>query len=196
VPESPPVAAAVIDGDAPADEASRGDEGVAAAALPVTEGERDDGRADDGGAVAADHEPAPARDLPDVPESAAPEIAVEPPVGDPALIFADGRRRALVLRVLSDAPVTIAVAVDGTTLQPAAAVPAGADRPVPVSGIVPGRVYTVGGRHVAYWGGDDYFYLKLDSVAGVTVTLNGRAVAVPASAVGREWELTAATAGL
>lgn len=117
--------------------------------------------------------------------------AADMPAGDPTLVFADGRRRSLVLRIVGPSPLAVAVAADGTRLVPLPVPGRGAISPLPESGVESGRLYRARDRYVAYWGGDDYFYLRLDDDAGVSVTLNGASVAIPPGVVGREWELNA-----
>ncbi len=122
-------------------------------------------------------------------DDAGDEDAAALPVGDGRLVFAGGETWPLVLRVVLDARVDLAVGSDGD--REARPVP-WPDRPVygvPAEDVVPGRVYTVGGRHVAYWGAADHFLLRLSSADGVSVTLNGRPLDIPPRSVGREWVL-------
>jgi len=124
-----------------------------------------------------------------------PAKVVALPSGDPTLVFADGRRRSLVLRLVGPTPLAVAVAADGTEVEPLPA-PSPADIPdLPATGIESGRLYRAGDRYAAYWGGDDYFYVRLDRIEGVEMTLNGRVIEIPRGVVGREWELNADKAG-
>lgn len=107
--------------------------------------------------------------------------------GDPTLVFRGGRSEALVLRVLGRGPVTVSVDMYGLGSEQTVRLPAAGAPPLPATGIVPGRVYAVREGWAAYWGTgrDGSFELKLSDLAGLTVTLNGRVLHVPASVVGR-----------
>jgi len=113
------------------------------------------------------------------------------PAGDPTLIFADGRRRSLVLRIVGPSPLAVAVAADGAELVPLSVPGRGAISSLPDHGIESGRLYRARDRYVAYWAGDDYFFVRLAEDAGVSVSLNGRPIDIPPGVVGREWELNA-----
>jgi cytoskeletal protein RodZ len=103
----------------------------------------------------------------------------------------------LVLRVACDEPQEILVKRDGDSqfsrvrwpdeLSPAAAVPA--------AGFEAGRAYRDGTRLVVFWGAEDHFSLKLASVRGVQVFINGRLRDVSRLRPGQELILDAHSAG-
>ena len=113
------------------------------------------------------------------------------PAGDSTLIFADGRRRSLVLRIVGPSPLAVAVAADGDELVPLSVPGRGAISSLPDHGLESGRLYRARDRYVAYWAGDDYFFVRLADDAGVSISLNGRSIDIPPGVVGREWELNA-----
>jgi len=146
--------------------------------------------ADSAAAAAADSLPAVSAAAPRVIAPSADELAVlaSLPAGDPDLLFADGKRWPLVLRVATRGRVDYAVGIDGQRNAPHvvwAARPAG----LPPEGVTAGVVYPLGWRSVSYWGARDHFLLRLSAAEDVTVTLNGRPVPIPTRLVGREWVL-------
>jgi len=117
------------------------------------------------------------------------------PRGDRSLVFDDGESWPLVLCVVTDRPLDFAVGSDGDREARDIVWPETPVHGVPEDGVVAGRLYTVGGRHVAYWGAADHFLLRLSRADGVTVVLNGTPLAIPERSVGREWVLDRAQLG-
>jgi len=111
------------------------------------------------------------------------------PPGDPTLVFAGEETWPLVLRVVLDRRFDFGVGSDGDREARDVIWSERTFHGVPAEGVTPGRIYTVGGRHVAYWGAADHFLLKLSSIDGVTVSLNGHPLDIPTRIVGREWVL-------
>jgi len=142
--------------------------------LPLAEIVRDDER--------------PSEQLATEPDQAAPEFTAPtvvaaqegqlplPLVGGPRLSFAGGDRKPVVLRIICDRPLGIQVKQDAEQDFESAVWPAAgsAAPPLPATGIVPGRVYTVSRGLVVYWGAEDHVSLRLDRTDGVEVALNGR----------------------
>ncbi len=111
------------------------------------------------------------------------------PPGDPSLVFTGDETWPLVLRVVLDRRIDFGVGSDGDREARDVTWPDRTIHGVPAEGVTPGRIYTVGGRHVAYWGAADHFLLKLSNIDGVTVSLNGRPLDIPTRIVGHEWVL-------
>jgi hypothetical protein len=111
------------------------------------------------------------------------------PPGDRSLVFDDGESWPLVLCVVTEGRIDYAVGSDGDRRARDVVWPDQPTHGVPAEGVVAGRLYSVGGRHVAYWGAADHFLLRLTRAEGVTVVLNGTPLAVPEGSVGREWVL-------
>lgn len=113
------------------------------------------------------------------PESGAEPVAARslplPLVGGPNLVFASGVKRAVVVRLISDRAVGVEIKGDAEQAYTRVEWPTdnGAAPVLPSTGIVPGRVYTVGRGFVLYWGADDHISLRLDRTDGVELTLNG-----------------------
>jgi len=108
------------------------------------------------------------------------------PEGSPELVFAGGRRWPLVLRLVMDHALELDVQPDGRSfaLDRDHAAPG-----VPSEDIVPGRLYRVGSKMILYFGAAEHFDLILASRQGIAVSLNGRALEIPAGAVGSVWQL-------
>jgi cytoskeletal protein RodZ len=98
------------------------------------------------------------------------------PAGGPDVPLAAGWPRTQILRIFTTAPVTVSVRRDGERSFTRYRLPGddGDLAPLPATGIVPGRPYSVRGGIVAYWGARDHFDLVLDRVDGVEVSRNGR----------------------
>jgi cytoskeletal protein RodZ len=139
-----------------------------------------------------------AESLPAATETDGPVVTPDPdelaavvslPPGDPTLVFAGDETWPLVLRVVLDRRFDFGVGSDGDREARDVTWPERTIHGVPAEGVTPGRIYTVGGRHVAYWGAADHFLLKLSSIEGVTVSLNGHPLDIPTRIVGHEWVL-------
>jgi len=116
--------------------------------------------------------------LGDAPEPAlepSPAVLPEALPGTEALDFMGDKHYPVVLRVVATGPVSIQVKSDARSRFASAVWPQAAE-PSPVlpdTGVVMGLVYRVRQGAVVYWGAKDHFSLRLESTAGVAVTLNG-----------------------
>jgi cytoskeletal protein RodZ len=117
------------------------------------------------------------------------ESAALPPArkGDSSITFAGDLRFPLVLRLLCTQPVGARVKWVGQD-QPLVARWPRRPTPLPSAGIEAGRGYLVREGWAVYWGASDHFYLMLDSISGVQVTLNGVSRTFNESAISR-WQL-------
>jgi transcriptional regulator with XRE-family HTH domain len=116
------------------------------------------------------------------------------PVGDGA-VFADGLAWPLVVKLVAAAPVPLAVRRDAETDFLEVAWATAANDTLPAAGIEAGRAYTMGiGGMVVYWGAVNGVSLRLGTVQGITLTVNGRPRALVAPPGGGEVtvDLTAA----
>jgi len=108
-------------------------------------------------------------------------------VGDNRTVFAGNRRFSLVLRLVCAQPVGARVKWVGQD-QPLVARWPRRPTPLPSDEIEAGRGYLVREGWAVYWGASDHFYLMLDSISGVQVTLNGEPRSFNESAINR-WQL-------
>jgi hypothetical protein len=116
------------------------------------------------------------------------------PAGDSA-VFADGLAWPLVVKLVAAAPVPLAVRRDAEADFLEVAWATAANDTLPAAGIEAGRAYMMGtGGMVVYWGAVNGVSLRLGTVQGVTLTVNGRARALVAPPGGGEVtvDLTAA----
>lgn len=147
-----------------------------------------DEEATDGGGTAAG---APADDAAGAVTAVADSLA---PAGDGA-VFADGLAWPLVVKLVAAAPVPLAVRRDTEADFLEVAWATAANDTLPAAGIEAGRAYMMGtGGMVVYWGAVNGVSLRLGTVQGVTLTVNGRPRALVAPAGGGEVtvDLTAA----
>jgi len=107
--------------------------------------------------------------------------------GDSTLVFAGGRQARQVVRIVCAEPLAVEVRWFGMR-QPLTAVWTLDPAPLPARGIEPGRGYRVGEGLVLYWGSDYDIEIKLPSISGISVSLNGEPVSLDEAAVGR-WRL-------
>ncbi len=95
--------------------------------------------------------------------------------GDQDILFQDGRRWPVVLRLLCEDPVGTLVIRDGER-QSSAVGWLDSDQvypALPSVGVQHGQPYRTEEGLVVYWGARDQFSLKLDRTAGVEISLNG-----------------------
>ncbi len=111
-----------------------------------------------------------------VPPAARSESLPAADAGVPALMFGDGARWPLVLRVVTAVPVGVQVVRDAEREPHTVDWPAASDAAsgLPTVGVRHGEPYRVREGWAVYWGARDQFSLRLDSTEGVVVTLNGR----------------------
>lgn len=108
------------------------------------------------------------------------------PNGDGA-VFTDGLSWPLVVKLVAAAPVPLAVRKDAEATYLEVAWATAATDTLPAVGIEAGKAYTMaGGGLVVYWGAVSGVSLRLGTVQGVTLTVNGRPRALVAPPGGGE----------